>query len=94
MKHKKAPVRMCLGCREMKPKKELVRIVKDKDGDVLLDLTGKRPGRGAYICRSLQCFDKVRKGRGIDKAFECRVIEDVYNKLRDRLEDLHSDMGV
>ncbi len=94
MKQKKVPARMCLGCREMKPKKELMRIVKDKDGAVLLDHTGKRPGRGAYICRNIQCFDKVRKGRKIDRAFECQVAEDVYKELRDQLEGLHSEMGV
>ena len=58
MKTKKIPMRMCLGCGEMKPKRELIRVVKSKEGDISLDLTGKKSGRGAYICKSVECFGK------------------------------------
>ena len=61
MKTKKIPMRMCLGCGEMKPKRELIRVVKSKEGDISLDLTGKKSGRGAYICKSVECFEKARK---------------------------------
>ena len=63
MKTKKIPMRMCLGCGEMKPKRELIRVVKSKEGDISLDLTGKKSGRGAYICKSVECFEKARKAR-------------------------------
>ena len=58
-------MRMCLGCQEMKPKKELIRVVKNKENEISIDFTGKKPGRGAYICRSLSCFEKARKGKGL-----------------------------
>lgn len=65
MKTKKIPMRMCLGCGEMKPKRELIRVVKSKEGDISLDLTGKKSGRGAYICKSVECFEKARKARKV-----------------------------
>jgi len=86
MKQKKIPLRMCLGCHLMMPKKVLIRIVNGKEGGIGLDFTGKKPGRGAYICRSEICFDKVRKGRKIDKAFECHVEDSVYIELQKKLQ--------
>ena len=67
MKTKKIPMRMCLGCGEMKPKRELIRVVKSKEGDISLDLTGKKSGRGAYICKSVECFEKARKARKFER---------------------------
>lgn len=67
MKPKKIPMRMCMGCNEMKPKKELIRIVKSPEGEISLDFTGKKPGRGAYICRDKECFGKIRKSRRLEK---------------------------
>ena len=61
MKQKKVPMRMCLGCGEMKPKKELIRVVRNKEGETSLDLTGRKAGRGAYICKDIECFRKARK---------------------------------
>jgi len=87
MKQKRIPMRMCLGCQEMKPKNELIRIVKNKDNGISVDFTGKKPGRGAYICRSKACFEKARKGRRISKAFGSAVDEGVYEILRRQLED-------
>lgn len=71
MKTKKIPMRMCLGCGEMKPKRELIRVVKSKEGDISLDLTGKKSGRGAYICKSVECFEKARKARKFERSFSC-----------------------
>lgn len=87
LKRKKAPLRMCLGCQEMKPKKELIRIVRNKEGDTFVDLTGKKAGRGAYICRNTQCLDRARKGKKLEKAFETRIDDAVYDILRSNLEE-------
>lgn len=85
MKQKKIPMRMCLGCGEMKPKKELMRAVKSPDGEISLDFTGKKAGRGAYICRSCGCFEKARKARRLEKSFSCRIDESVYEVMADEL---------
>lgn len=77
---------MCLGCQEMKPKKELIRIVRDKEGNTSVDFTGKKAGRGAYICRSIECFEKARKGKKLEKAFEARIDESVYDTMKEQLE--------
>ncbi|NLP14006.1 MAG: YlxR family protein [Clostridium sp.] len=87
MKQKKIPMRMCLGCQEMKPKKELIRVVKNKENEISIDFTGKKPGRGAYICRSLSCFEKARKGKRLERAFEASINEEIYELLRKDLED-------
>ncbi len=85
MKPKKIPMRMCLGCSEMKPKKELIRVVKSPEDVISLDFTGKQNGRGAYICRSLDCLEKARKGRRLEKSFSCRIDESVYEVMADEL---------
>lgn len=85
MKPKKTPMRMCLGCNEMKPKKELIRVVKSPEGEISLDFTGKKSGRGAYICRSADCFDKARKGHRFERSFSCRIEESVYEVMADEL---------
>lgn len=85
MKPKKIPMRMCLGCNEMKPKKELIRAVKSPEGEISLDFTGKKSGRGAYICRSVECFNKARKGRRLEKAFSCKIDAGVYDAMAEEL---------
>lgn len=85
MKLKKIPMRMCLGCNEMKPKKELIRVVKSPEGEISLDFTGKKSGRGAYICRSVECFNKARKGRRLEKAFSCKIDAGVYDAMAEEL---------
>ena len=85
MKPKKIPMRMCLGCNEMKPKKELIRVVKSPKGEISLDFTGKKSGRGAYICRSVECFNKARKGRRLEKAFSCKIDAGVYDAMAEEL---------
>ena len=86
MKPKKIPMRMCLGCNEMKPKKELIRVVKSPEGEISLDFTGKKSGRGAYICRNTECFTKARKARRFEKAFSCRIDDDIYGGMNDELQ--------
>lgn len=85
MKPKKIPMRMCMGCNEMKPKKELIRIVKSPEGEISLDFTGKKPGRGAYICRDKECFGKIRKSRRLEKTFSCKIDERIYEVMADEL---------
>lgn len=85
MKSVKIPMRMCLGCNEMKPKKELMRVVKSPEGEISLDFTGKKNGRGAYICRSTECFGKARKSRRFEKSFSCRIDDSVYEVMTDEL---------
>lgn len=82
---KKIPMRMCLGCGEMKPKKELVRVVKSPEGDISVDLTGKKSGRGAYICRCTECLNKAKKSRRLEKAFSCRIDDEVYSHMEKEL---------
>lgn len=87
MKQKKIPLRKCNGCGEQKDKRELVRIVKNADGEISLDLTGKAAGRGAYICPDAECLKKARKAKRIEKAFECAVPSEVYDKLEEQLKN-------
>lgn len=87
MKQKKIPLRKCNGCGEQKEKRELVRIVKNANGEISLDLTGKAAGRGAYICPNAECLAKARKSKRIDKVFECAVPSEVYDKLEEQLEN-------
>ena len=81
MKTRKEPVRMCAGCREGKPKKELVRVVKSPDGEISVDLTGKKSGRGAYICKSEKCLAQARKARSFERAFGCQISDEIYERL-------------
>ena len=82
---KKIPTRMCIGCHEMKPKKELVRIVKSQDNTISIDLTGKKPGRGAYLCFNIDCLDKAKKGRKLEKTYEQAIAAEIYDYLREEL---------
>lgn len=85
MQAKRIPMRMCTGCGEMKPKRELVRVVKSAEGEISLDLTGKKAGRGAYVCRSLACLQKARKARRFEKAFSCQIPTEVYDRMEEEL---------
>ena len=85
MKTRKIPLRMCLGCGEMKPKKEMIRVVKSPEGEVSLDFTGKKSGRGAYICRSAGCFEKARRARRFEKSLSCKIEESVYEVMEHEL---------
>ncbi|MBQ1452150.1 MAG: YlxR family protein [Clostridia bacterium] len=87
MMPKKVPLRRCCGCMEMKPKQELVRVVKSNNGDVTLDLTGKAPGRGAYVCRSSECFEKARKARRFEREFSMKIPDEVYSQMEAELKN-------
>lgn len=86
MKIKKVPERMCVACREMKPKLELIRIVKNKEGEIAADLTGKSNGRGAYICRNIQCLEKAQKHKGLERALETKISAEIYEALKALME--------
>ncbi|MEE1153679.1 MAG: YlxR family protein [Acutalibacteraceae bacterium] len=99
MKQKKIPLRKCTGCNEMKPKKELIRIVKapdikDENGEIIekgavsLDTTGKKPGRGAYVCNCIQCLQLAQKARRLERAFGCQIPQEVYTKLEEGMNNL------
>jgi uncharacterized protein len=84
---RKIPQRMCLGCRENKDKKELVRVVRTPEGAIELDVTGKKPGRGAYICPSIHCLKKAVKGKGLEKSLRRSLPEGIMDLLKDKLEE-------
>ncbi len=86
MQQKRVPLRKCTGCGEMKPKKELVRVVKDPEGAISLDRTGKKAGRGAYLCPDEACLAAARKARRLEKAFSCQIPEAVYTQLEEALQ--------
>lgn len=82
MKQKKVPVRMCVACRTGRPKRELIRIVKNKENVVLVDQTGKAQGRGAYICPTLECLERAWKIKALSRALECEITEEMISELR------------
>ena len=82
VKPKKIPTRMCVGCREMKEKRELLRVVHTPDGTVFLDRTGKANGRGAYVCKSAQCLQKAVKTRQLERALSCPISQEVFESLQ------------
>ncbi len=86
MKPRKTPMRMCVGCREMKPKKELCRVVRNKEGQVSLDPIGKAPGRGAYVCKDIACLKKAQKTKALERALEQSIAQEVYDQLEKGLE--------
>lgn len=87
MKPKKIPMRMCNGCMEMKPKKELIRIVKNAEGEVSVDLTGKKSGRGAYVCKNSECLEKAFKAKRLSRNLDVVIDEEIYNRLRNEIEN-------
>lgn len=84
---KKIPLRQCLGCREMKPKRELIRVVKSPEGEVSLDFKGKKPGRGAYVCPSPDCLAKARKSKALERAFSAQLPPEVYEGLAGQMKE-------
>ncbi len=84
-KPRKIPMRMCVGCREMKPKATLLRVVKPQEGDAHIDRTGKAQGRGAYVCESIECLKKAQKTRALDRALETKIDEAVFMALENQI---------
>ena len=86
---KHIPARQCLGCREMKPKPELVRVVRSPEGTVSVDLRGKAPGRGAYVCRSADCLKKALRSKALGRALEVEIPPEIYDALTRQMEEDH-----
>lgn len=82
---KKIPERKCMGCNEKRPKKELIRVVRTPEGDVLLDVTGKKSGRGAYICPKVSCFEKALKSKRLERTLEVEIPDSVYDDVKQNL---------
>ena len=82
---KKIPLRQCVGCREMKPKKELIRVVRSPAGEITLDLTGRSPGRGAYVCPDIACLQAARKARRIERSLSCAIPPEIYDRMEQEL---------
>ena len=85
---KKVPLRKCTGCGEMKNKKEMLRVIKTPEEEIVLDTTGKKNGRGAYICNSAECFTKARKTKALERSLKAAIPEDVYDELEKELKSL------
>lgn len=91
LKPKKIPTRQCLGCNEHKPKKELLRVVRTPEGEIVLDFTGKRSGRGAYICFDVKCLKKARKSKRIEKSLETSIPEEIYDSMESELDGYNAN---
>ena len=87
---KKVPLRQCVGCGEMKGKKEMMRVLKTADGGICLDVTGKKNGRGAYICTQGECLRKARKNKGLERSFKMSIPEEVYETLDKEFESIET----
>ncbi|MDE5680073.1 MAG: YlxR family protein [Lachnospiraceae bacterium] len=83
---KKIPLRQCIGCGEMKGKKEMLRVLKTTEGPIVLDITGKKNGRGAYLCKSVECLKRAKKNKGLERSFKMSIPDEVY-------EDLEKEFG-
>ncbi len=91
MMNKKIPLRQCVGCGEMKSKKELIRVLKTEEEGFVLDSTGKKNGRGAYICRSAECLKAAKKTKGLDRSFKMAVSDEIYDSLTKEIETLETE---
>ncbi len=87
MQQKRIPMRQCVGCREMKPKKELIRVVKSPEGQISLDFRGKAPGRGAYVCPDLACLKRAIKSKALERGFETQIPQEIYDGLLQAMEE-------
>ena len=88
---KKIPMRQCVGCREMKPKKELIRVVRSPEGAVRLDFKGKLPGRGAYVCPDAECLKRAKRSKALERAFSAPLPEDVWQALEAQMKEVPAD---
>ena len=86
-KVRKIPMRMCVGCREMKPKQELIRVVKPTEGDCVIDFRGKASGRGAYVCRDTECLKMAQKSRALERGLEATISQEVFEQLAKAIEE-------
>lgn len=86
---KKVPMRQCVGCREMKNKKELIRVIKNNENEIFLDVTGKKNGRGAYICNSMECLEKAIKSKALERSLKSEIPKDIYDEMKKELGDVN-----
>ena len=84
----KVPLRQCIGCQEMKSKKEMIRVIKTAEDEIMLDATGRKNGRGAYLCPSMECFKKAVKSKGLERSFKMAIPKEVYETLEKEMEEL------
>ena len=87
---KKIPLRQCIGCGEMKSKKEMMRVIKTAENDIVLDVTGKKNGRGAYLCKSSECLQKARKNKGLERSYKMSIPDSVYEELEREFSEIES----
>ena len=88
---KKIPMRQCVGCGEMKEKKSLIRIVRTPEGEIILDRTGRANGRGAYLCRRVECLQKARRSRGLERSLKVTIPDEIYDRLEEELKDIDTE---
>ena len=88
---KKVPMRQCVGCREMKSKKEMIRVIKTPENDILLDTTGKKNGRGAYVCCSGECLNKAIRNKGLERSFKQSIPADIYERLEEEMKQFEAE---
>lgn len=88
---KKIPMRQCVGCGQMKGKKEMMRVLKTTEGDIILDATGKKNGRGAYLCRAGECLKLARKNKGLERSFKMSIPNEVYDGLEKEFEEIEAE---
>ncbi len=86
--NKKIPMRQCIGCGEMKNKREMMRVLKTAENEIILDITGRKNGRGAYLCKSKECLEKARKSKGLDRSFKMSIPEQVYENLQKEFDGI------
>ena len=91
MSMKKVPLRQCIGCGEMKSKREMIRVIKTPEDEILLDATGRKNGRGAYLCRSSDCLKKARKSKGLERSFKMSIPNEVYDQLEKEFEEFEAE---
>lgn len=87
MNKKKIPLRQCVGCKEMKSKKEMMRVLRTSDGSIVLDTTGKKNGRGAYLCMTKECLIKARKNKGLERSFQMKIPDELYENMEREFEE-------
>ena len=92
--NKKIPMRQCVGCGEMKNKREMMRVLKTPEGPIVLDATGRKNGRGAYLCKSLDCLKKARKNRGLERSFQMSIPDEVYDSLEKEFGESETEYGI
>ena len=87
MKNKKIPMRQCVGCKEMKNKREMMRVLKTAEGPIVIDTTGRKNGRGAYLCMTKECLVKARKNKGLERSFKMSILDEVYEELEKEFDE-------